>query len=228
MTTLNEAIKIIKAGDLTTGRNLLSKFLETHPENETAWMWLAVAVEKHSQKKYCLERVLQINPNNSTARHGLLQFEDKYKSVEMPGLSDIVQASPSKQGNRPPATENGDTPSMSNSNSLNEWWYISLSSPIRLMIIIGGVLLGFVVGGLITSSISVSPPLFIFGTGLSIIIWLGQEVQAEKRRFPGQKMSANELAEHKRRVTRKTLLVWGSVAITLLIYFCISIWYYSI
>ncbi|MEW5956079.1 MAG: thermonuclease family protein [Chloroflexota bacterium] len=69
--TLEQAIAKIKAGDKVTGREYLADILQNDPSNEKAWLWLAAAVESDERRRYCLERVLEINPDNQAARRGL-------------------------------------------------------------------------------------------------------------------------------------------------------------
>jgi micrococcal nuclease len=69
--TLEEAIKAIKAGDKDTGREMLADILQADLDNEMAWLWLSSVVESDERKRQCLERVLQINPDNVAAKRGL-------------------------------------------------------------------------------------------------------------------------------------------------------------
>lgn len=70
-TQLQNAISVIKAGDKKTGKQLLTKTLQADPHNETAWLWMAHAVDSQKQRQECLERVLTINPKNEKAKRGL-------------------------------------------------------------------------------------------------------------------------------------------------------------
>lgn len=67
---LQQAMSAIKAGDWDSGRRVLVKILNTDPDNETAWLWLAAAVEG-DRRRHCLEQVLRINPNSQAAQKGL-------------------------------------------------------------------------------------------------------------------------------------------------------------
>lgn len=89
MSKLKEAINAIKAGDKHTGQKLLKELLQENPENETAWLWLAAAVNDPTQKKKCLQRVLKINPDHATAKRGLRQLKSLGMEEE-PKLEDIV------------------------------------------------------------------------------------------------------------------------------------------
>jgi hypothetical protein len=72
--TLQEAINAIQDGDLTGGKTLLAKLLQQEPSNEAAWIWMSGTVEDIDQRRYCLEKVLEINPANATAKAGLARL----------------------------------------------------------------------------------------------------------------------------------------------------------
>lgn len=74
MATLEEAIAAIKAGDVDTGRELLANVLQVDYDNEKAWLWLSSVVESKERRRQCLERVLEINPNNQAAKRGLAKL----------------------------------------------------------------------------------------------------------------------------------------------------------
>lgn len=72
--TLQDAIDVIQAGDLTRGKSLLAKVLQQDPSNEAAWIWMSGTVEDIDQRRYCLEKALEINPANTAAQAGLLRL----------------------------------------------------------------------------------------------------------------------------------------------------------
>lgn len=61
----------LRAGDRTQARTLLMRAVRADPRNEQAWLYLAGALSDSGQRRDCLERVLQLNPANTTARRGL-------------------------------------------------------------------------------------------------------------------------------------------------------------
>ncbi len=69
--TLEEAIQAIKAGDKATGRQMLADILQADLENESAWLWLSGVADSDDEKRKCLQRVLEINPDNTVAKRGL-------------------------------------------------------------------------------------------------------------------------------------------------------------
>ncbi len=78
--TLQQAIKVIKAGDKKTGRKMLADILQADLDNEMAWLWMfAVATSDVERRKY-LKRVLKINPNNEAAKRGLAKLPPEPES----------------------------------------------------------------------------------------------------------------------------------------------------
>jgi len=71
---LEAAIRLIKSGDLEGGQYLLAEILAREPDNETAWLWMAGAVDDDERRCYCLSRVLQFNPDHALAREALAQL----------------------------------------------------------------------------------------------------------------------------------------------------------
>lgn len=70
-TKLEHAVAFIKAGDTEKGKQLLSEVIKQNPRDENAWLWMTRCVTTTEQKKYCFDRVLQINPQNQHAIEGL-------------------------------------------------------------------------------------------------------------------------------------------------------------
>lgn len=67
---LQQAIASIKSGNKQHGQQLLAQILQAEPNNETAWLWMSAVVDE-DKRKYCIERVLKINPNNQAAKQAL-------------------------------------------------------------------------------------------------------------------------------------------------------------
>lgn len=67
---LQQAISSIKSGNKQHGQQLLAQILQAEPNNETAWLWMSAVVDE-DKRKYCIERVLKINPNNQAAKQAL-------------------------------------------------------------------------------------------------------------------------------------------------------------
>jgi twitching motility two-component system response regulator PilG len=68
---LRDGVKTARAGNREQARDLFEQVIEREPHNETAWLWLAGVTEEPKAAVSCLERVLNLNPNNERARTGL-------------------------------------------------------------------------------------------------------------------------------------------------------------
>lgn len=96
---LQAGIDAARNGDRATARRLLEDVIRTDPDNELAWIWLASSVTAFSERRDALERVLEINPNNTRAREALGQLLGQ-PSAQPPGQ----RASPARSAARPAAT----------------------------------------------------------------------------------------------------------------------------
>jgi hypothetical protein len=88
---LQQAMTAIEIGDNAQGRQLLDQVIAQEPNNETAWLMMAVAVEDVQQRRICLERVLSINPGNQEALAALARLS----------TSPLTPASRGERGNPP-------------------------------------------------------------------------------------------------------------------------------
>lgn len=88
---LQQGIAAVKAGDRDTGKRLLAHVLHADLNNEIAWLWMAYAVDDIAQRHECLERVLQINPDNERARQSLEKLRpiSLLESTETQNLADV-------------------------------------------------------------------------------------------------------------------------------------------
>jgi hypothetical protein len=71
---LQEALSAEQRGDIALAKQLLSQALIQDPNNETAWMLMADAVDDVRLRRNCLERVLAINPHNFDASTALTKL----------------------------------------------------------------------------------------------------------------------------------------------------------
>ncbi len=69
--TLRAGIEAVRSGDRSGGRRLLESVVRAEPDNEVAWIWLASCMTTVADRRACLQRVLQINPNNERAREAM-------------------------------------------------------------------------------------------------------------------------------------------------------------
>ena len=84
---LDQAISLIQAGDLETGKRLLASVLRQEPDNVDAWLWLATAVDDLDQRAECLRRVLAISPRNKVAWQRLAALTSGDASRDRPEVT---------------------------------------------------------------------------------------------------------------------------------------------
>jgi len=101
---LQSAISAVRARRLSEGRALLQQVLAAEPNNETAWLWLAAAVETPGERLAALTRVLQINPANQSARRALdrLRAEAERATPPVPVPPPATNISPAPPSASPP------------------------------------------------------------------------------------------------------------------------------
>jgi tetratricopeptide (TPR) repeat protein len=84
---------LIKSGQKAQARRKLVQLTLEQPDHELAWLWLSDLLERPEQRRYCLQHVLQINPNNQAARQGLGgQAEPATPGWPSPAPGDDVQS----------------------------------------------------------------------------------------------------------------------------------------
>lgn len=76
---LQDGIQAARSGSRATARRLLEEVIAEDSNNELAWMWLASVVTTLSERRSCLEKALQINPNNERAREALNKLSGSKK-----------------------------------------------------------------------------------------------------------------------------------------------------
>ena len=67
------AIVAYQAGRPESARELLGEAIQADPANELAWLWMAALAHKNEEKRYCLDRALEINPAGA-ARDALAEL----------------------------------------------------------------------------------------------------------------------------------------------------------
>jgi tetratricopeptide (TPR) repeat protein len=73
-TMLLEAIEALRLGDKARARDLLTRLLKTDQKNATYWLWLSAGVETQKERIYCLQMVLKADPQNTSAKRGLIMM----------------------------------------------------------------------------------------------------------------------------------------------------------
>ncbi len=89
---LQQGIAAAKAGDRNTARRLLEEVVDSDPDNELAWIWLASAVTNLKERRACLQRVLQINPQNRRAQEALDKLNARIAQMQGERDSDDIKA----------------------------------------------------------------------------------------------------------------------------------------
>ena len=72
---LQAGIVLAKAGKKSDAREILSQVVKSNPRSVLGWLWLAGVVETKEQQRYCLERVLKLDPQNQVVRRVLTQLK---------------------------------------------------------------------------------------------------------------------------------------------------------
>ena len=105
---LQQGIMAAKAGDKPRAFDLLIRASNVPATSEQAWLWLSGVVNDDSERLFCLDSVLRINPNNSAAQRGaaMLRKNGVFPAVPVyPEPQEVapVQGDTSKQASSPPA-----------------------------------------------------------------------------------------------------------------------------
>jgi hypothetical protein len=71
-----EGIQAFQSGDTQKAARILAHAVRMDVRDEEAWYWLSACVDDLEKKRYCLRRVLHINPHNVKARRRLNCLEN--------------------------------------------------------------------------------------------------------------------------------------------------------
>lgn len=78
-TTFNErfqqAVQTLKRGDQKGARHMMRQLLIENPKYAPAWLWMSALVDDTKQQRECLQRTLELDPTNDSARRGLEVLE---------------------------------------------------------------------------------------------------------------------------------------------------------
>lgn len=72
---LRTGIALAKAGKNSKARDILGRVVKHDPQSVMGWLWLAGVVETKDQQRYCLKKVLQLNPQNQVVKRILAQIK---------------------------------------------------------------------------------------------------------------------------------------------------------
>jgi ribosomal protein L37E len=79
---ISEAIELIENGKEDAASKILARHVLDKPLDEPAWYLLSKCVQEPEKKQFCLEKVLQINPNNQNASRDLNDLNIKPRSIK--------------------------------------------------------------------------------------------------------------------------------------------------
>ncbi len=69
---LQEAIDAVRQGQRVRARDLFTRLLRTDQSNVEYWLWMSAVVDSVKEQIYCLQSVLRLDPDNRTAKQGLV------------------------------------------------------------------------------------------------------------------------------------------------------------
>src|SRR5512143_933282 len=67
-----EAVEALREGKKARARELLTGLLKTDQNNATYWVWMSATVDSPKERIYCLQTALKLDPENATAKRGLI------------------------------------------------------------------------------------------------------------------------------------------------------------
>ncbi|MBC7811324.1 MAG: PD40 domain-containing protein [Burkholderiales bacterium] len=94
---MRAGIEAARVGDNTKAQDLLKRVVIADENNELAWLWLASTADTIPKRRACLERVLQINPNNERALEAMRRLDVADGSGSRPSRSDARSRSEEEQ-----------------------------------------------------------------------------------------------------------------------------------
>jgi len=130
---LKQGIAAAKQGNNATARSLLESVIAQDDSNELAWIWLASTVSTVRERRFCLEKVLQINPNNARAREALNALVGVGTQATR-NVGDLTRAAANAVEARQQTGENG-------ANGLNfSNPYVRIGAVVGVVVILGMIL----------------------------------------------------------------------------------------
>ena len=83
-TPLEQAVALIRAGNIAEARTILIEVLKQNPRDDFAWLCMTLCVTEVEQKRYCFQKVLKINPQNQHAIAGLARLNNPVVPLTQP------------------------------------------------------------------------------------------------------------------------------------------------
>lgn len=87
---LLQGIAALKAGRKSDAERLLKQAARQSPRDAETWLWLGAAVSSPAETLYCLERVLQLEPDNQKAQSGIRWVRDQHAPAELAALNPLT------------------------------------------------------------------------------------------------------------------------------------------
>ncbi|MEO8609635.1 MAG: tetratricopeptide repeat protein [Chloroflexota bacterium] len=101
-----QGIAAAKAGQKDQARQLLQQSLRLEPNSEAGWLWLVSVARDQRERLFCLNKLLDINPNNEMALQSLQQLgltrEQLRQSQQAPGQPAQTSTPPPTLGRSTP------------------------------------------------------------------------------------------------------------------------------
>lgn len=93
---LKDGIEAFRAGNQVRSRDLLLAVVQTDPDNEAAWWWLARAADGEHEHMRALEQVVRLNPAHAEAQAGLLALRQAQVAAQTrpPDWASLLPATP--------------------------------------------------------------------------------------------------------------------------------------
>jgi tetratricopeptide (TPR) repeat protein len=67
-----ETLAAIDKGERDRARDLLTRLIKINPNKPDYWLWMSAMVNSARERTYCLKEVLRLDPQNRSAKHGLI------------------------------------------------------------------------------------------------------------------------------------------------------------
>ena len=122
------AIQEINSGQISDARQMLAAALRLDPNYATAWIWFGSIATDDSERRYCYERALEIDPTSVVAeRLSRMPASDSRPPAELPDLE------------APPLPEEFGGAHFVEPESKRSWWPLGLIAACMLAALIGGI-----------------------------------------------------------------------------------------
>ena len=132
-----EAITALHEGNRLRARDLLTRLLKTGKDNPEYWIWMSACVDTPKERIYCLKEALQRDPQNVSARRGLVMLG------QLPVDTSLVLPSRYQKRNWHPGSSMGANSEGIPAKKKTRWVPIALAGA-ALVAVLGYVLLAFI------------------------------------------------------------------------------------